>query len=200
MTPVCAVVLCGGTSRRFGGQDKTRAPFGDSTVLDTLLDSLPPPWPVTCVGVQRPTIRAVTWSREDPPLGGPVAGIAAGMRAGDPACPIVVVVAGDQPLAGAAADRAAQALERAGAQVDAVAAKAPDERPALLLCAYRRNALTAALAGDPRDRGVYATLSGLRIEVIDVPADQALDVDTPDDLRRTAVVDAATNGAGTVRP
>ena len=104
--PVAAVVLCGGTSRRFGGVDKTAQTLGSGTVLDSLLDALPPDWPVTCVGVPRPTVRPVSWTREDPPLGGPVAGIAAGL--GTVEAPIVVVVAGDQPLAGAGARRVAQ--------------------------------------------------------------------------------------------
>lgn len=199
MTPAGAIVLCGGTSRRFGGRDKTREPFGDSTVLDTLLDSLPATWPVTCVGVERPTTRAVGWTREEPPLGGPVAGIAAGLRALAAGPQILVVLAGDQPLAGAAAHRVARALHTASGQVDAVAARAPGDRPALLLCAYRRQPLSAALAGDPRDRGVYATLRGLRVDTLDVPADQALDVDTPQDLHRAHTSPGTTPG-GTVRP
>ena len=40
--PVAAVVLCGGTSRRFGGVDKTAQVLGSATVLDSLLDALPP--------------------------------------------------------------------------------------------------------------------------------------------------------------
>src|SRR5699024_2806292 len=113
---VGAIVLCGGTSRRMGGTDKTALPLGGATVLDHLLDALPADWPVVCAGVERPTRRKVGWTREDPPGGGPVAGIAAGLDAvaraaagADPATgiavePVVVVVlAGDQPFAGPAA-------------------------------------------------------------------------------------------------
>lgn len=187
--PVAAVVLCGGTSRRFGGVDKTRQLLGGRTVLDTLLDALPAAWPVTCVGVARPTTRRVAWAREDPPLGGPAAGIAAGLTA-IPTTEYVVVLAGDQPHAGPAAPLVADALAAQAPGVDGVAARGADGRPALLLAAYRRDPLRAALAGDVRDQGVYRTLARLRIEVVDVPEAQALDVDTPADLSRAARHDA----------
>ena len=180
--PVAAVVLCGGTSRRFGGVDKTAQTLGSGTVLDSLLDALPPDWPVTCVGVPRPTVRPVSWTREDPPLGGPVAGIAAGL--GTVEAPIVVVVAGDQPLAGAGARRVAQELAQAPADVDVAAPLARDGRPAMLLAAYRRGPLAAALRGPVRDVGVYRTFAGLRVRTIDLPPEQVWDVDTREDLER----------------
>ena len=77
---VTVVVLAGGTSRRFGS-DKLAAPLGGSTVLDTVLGSLPPEWPVVVVGPPRECRRPVTWTREDPPGGGPLAGVAAGVDA-----------------------------------------------------------------------------------------------------------------------
>ena len=74
------IVLCGGTSRRLGGVDKTRESLSGTTVLDYLLDDLPPGWPVVCVGEMRATTRSVQWCRESPAGGGPVAGIAAGLE------------------------------------------------------------------------------------------------------------------------
>ena len=59
---VTVVVLAGGTSRRFGS-DKLAAPLGGSTVLDTVLGSLPPQWPVVVVGPPRDCRRPVTRPR-----------------------------------------------------------------------------------------------------------------------------------------
>jgi molybdopterin-guanine dinucleotide biosynthesis protein A len=73
------IVLCGGTSARMAGRDKTREVLAGTTVMDFLLDSLPPGWPVICVGEQRETTRLVQWCRESPVGGGPVAGIAAAL-------------------------------------------------------------------------------------------------------------------------
>ena len=94
------IVLCGGTSRRLAGRDKTREPLGKTTVIDQLLDSLPPDWDVVCVGEERATTRSVGWCRQSPAGGGPVAGLAAGLdhlgRVGIESC---VVVGGDMPFA-----------------------------------------------------------------------------------------------------
>ncbi len=48
-TDVTVVVLAGGTSRRFGS-DKLAAPLHGSTVLETVVGSLPPGWPSGCRG------------------------------------------------------------------------------------------------------------------------------------------------------
>ena len=134
---VTVVVLCGGTSRRLGGGDKTREPLGGSTVLDHLLDGLPD-WPVVCVGESRETVRPVAWTREDPPGGGPVAALAAALPlvAGD----VVVALAGDMPFAGAAV-RGLVAAVRAAPVLDAALAADGSGRAQPLLAAYRTAAL-----------------------------------------------------------
>lgn len=138
-----AVVLCGGTSRRMGVADKTALPFGEGTVLDAALEGLPP-GPIVCVGDPRPlrldgetladATPVIRWAREQPPGGGPVAGLRAGLDAvgahvettyapvtelQDPAPEpnggrieqgIVAVLAGDQPFAGRVAAHLVQAL------------------------------------------------------------------------------------------
>ena len=66
---VTVVVLAGGTSRRFGS-DKLAAPLGGSTVLDTVLGSLPSKWPVVVVGPPRECDRPVTWTPRSPRAAG----------------------------------------------------------------------------------------------------------------------------------
>jgi molybdopterin-guanine dinucleotide biosynthesis protein A len=182
---VAAVVLCGGQGRRFGG-DKTRAELGGRPVLDLLLDALPPDWPVICVGPERPTSRAVRWSREEPPGGGPVAGLAAALPQVDTS--IVVLLGGDMPYAGPAAARLAAALAGLGAAGDqpppaeALAARDGEGRVQPLLAAYRREALQRALPPRPAGSPLMRLLDGLRVETVLVEAPASLDVDTPADL------------------
>lgn len=183
---VTAVVLCGGTSARMGGGDKTALSLGDRTVLDTLLSGLPAHWDLVCVGEARPMCRAVTWTRETPGGGGPVAGIAAGLTYVD--SPLVVVLAGDQPLAATAARHVAEALEGARADVDGVLATQADGRGQPLLAAYRTTALRGVVPGDPTGCGVHRTVDPLRLDRIEVPEHSTLDIDTPSDLSRAEQV------------
>ena len=122
---VTVVVLCGGDSRRLG-MDKTRQPFGRLTVLDYLLESLPGEWAVVAVGPRRPTLRAVTWVREQPPGGGPLAGITAGLsRVGTD---LVAVVGGDMPFAAAGVGALVAALA-ADPSLEAATAAVEPRRP-----------------------------------------------------------------------
>lgn len=168
---------------RFGGGDKTAAPIGDSTVLGRVVADLPAAWEVVVVGQPRPVPREVTWTREHPPGGGPLAGIAAGVAALDERVDVVAVLAGDQPFAGSTAPRLVAELG-SRPDVDVAAARQADGRAQLLLAAYRAPALRAALTGDVHDRGVHRALSHLTTAAVDVADGSTLDVDTPADLQR----------------
>jgi molybdopterin-guanine dinucleotide biosynthesis protein A len=170
------LVLCGGHSTRLG-QDKIAARLGDSTVLDHLLETLPPQWPVVAVGPQRRTHRAVRWTRESPAGGGPAAGVAAGLALVE--TEVVVVVAGDLPFAGPAVVRLAEAI-RADPATDAVAAL-DHGRPNPLLAAYRSAPLRAVLPDPPRGRPARALLD-LTHTLLAVSEEAVLDVDTPEAL------------------
>jgi molybdenum cofactor guanylyltransferase len=178
--PTTAVVLCGGAGVRFGG-DKTRAPFGDATVLDHLLDGLPPDWPVICVGSARATHRTVAWCREDPPGGGPVAALAAALH--HVGSPVVVVLGGDMPYAAAPAPGLAATLE-AGPGLDAAVGRDGDGRLQPLLAAYRTAALRRAVPDPPAGAPLMRLLDALRPVVVPLDDPSALDVDTPADLDR----------------
>ena len=175
-----AVVLCGGAGARFGG-DKTRAPLGDGTVLDHLLDALPSDWRVICVGAARATRRTVAWCRENPPGGGPVAGLAAALAHVD--TPLVVVLGGDMPYAAAPAPGLAATLE-VDPNLDAVVGRDGDGRLQPLLAAYRTAALRAALPDPAAGTPLMRLLDPLRSVVVPLDDASALDVDTPDDLDR----------------
>ncbi len=173
-------MLAGGRSSRHGGADKTAATLGVASVLDHLLDSLPNRSRIIVVGPQRPTGRAVTWTREEPPLGGPVAGLAAALQLVTGAW--VALLAGDQPFAGPAIRDLARL--RNTCAVDAVVAVDETGRRQPLLALYRTAALRAALPADPSGaslRSVLARLTG--IQEIEVEAAALIDVDTPAALR-----------------
>ena len=97
---VAAVVLAGGAARRFG-TDKLAATLDAQTLLDTTLAGLPEAYAVIVVGPERPLARPVIFVREEPPGGGPTAGLVAGLRAAlDTGPDAIVVLPGDAPAAG----------------------------------------------------------------------------------------------------
>jgi len=178
---VAVVVLAGGSSRRFGA-DKLAAPLRGSTVLDTVLGSLPGDWPVVVVGPVRACVRPVTWAREDPPGGGPLAGVAAGVDALD--ARIVVVVAGDMPYAGPAVLTLVAALRSAPPDVGAVVAVDGQGVANPLLAAYRADALRAVLPMRAENRPARLLLEVAHLE-LELPEDATHDIDTPEDLAGT---------------
>jgi|SRR5450631_1925525 molybdopterin-guanine dinucleotide biosynthesis protein A len=179
------IVLAGGRASRLGGQDKASLTIGGTPLLDRLLSSLPDVVPVVIAGPQRPTDRRVTFVREWPIHGGPVAGIAAALVAVK--TPVTALLAVDMPWAGtlvrqliaefAACDAAALV------PVDAAGFRQP-------LCAVvRTKALHEALAGlgDSRARSMRDLMS--LIDVKERPLSEAemawaADIDTPGDLLR----------------
>jgi molybdopterin-guanine dinucleotide biosynthesis protein A len=189
LAPAVVVVLTGGTSRRMGGVDKTALDVGGRPVLDRLLTELAD-LPVVVVGAPRAVPRTVLWAREEPPGGGPFAGVAAGVvvaLAAHPTTQVVVVVAGDQPFAGEAVPSLRAAVGRPDAE--AAVATGPDGRPQPLLAAYRLAAVRDRLDDAPHGRPARHLLTGLRTVAVSVDPRTTLDVDDPADL--TAARDAA---------
>lgn len=178
---VAAIVLAGGEARRFGS-DKLAAEHGTSTVLDSLLDGLPSDWHIVCVGPQRVTVTPAVWTREEPPGGGPVPAIAAGLNAVPAVCTRVVVLAGDQPNAANAAARLAAHLATAPGVVDAVVAVDGEGRRNPLLSAFRRDSLSSQLPDQPAGRAANSLLDGILVHDVPVGEEEQRDIDHPDDL------------------
>ena len=92
------IVLTGGSAVRFQGADKASIELAGVTLLEHVLGALAEVPEVVVVGDQVLTSRPVGFVREDPPGGGPAAGLLAGL-AGFPRPPrLVVVLAVDMPL------------------------------------------------------------------------------------------------------
>ncbi len=80
-TAYAAVILAGGTAARMGGVDKAGVEYAGHTLLEHALRAVADAAEVVVVGEQVPTSRPVTFVREDPPQGGPAAGLLAGFAA-----------------------------------------------------------------------------------------------------------------------
>jgi GTP:adenosylcobinamide-phosphate guanylyltransferase len=91
-----AVVLAGGGARRLGGTDKPSLTVGARTLLDRVLSVCADASTTVVVGPRRPTLRPVSWVREDPPGGGPLAALDAGL--GPVTAPVVLVLSADLPF------------------------------------------------------------------------------------------------------
>lgn len=177
MTDVTAIVLCGGGASRFGA-DKLVQALGGTTVLGRLVESLPTSWSIVAVGDERPLDRTATWVLEDPPDGGPLAGIAAGIAL--VTTELVVVLGGDMPFVGPWAQRLAAELgDTTDADLAGVCARGDDGRDNPLLAAYRTAAIRAALPEVTRNGRARLLLDRLSHHALTVPEADLLDVDTP---------------------
>src|SRR4029453_13172653 len=97
---VTAVVLAGGPSQRFV-PDKLAEQVEGQPLLDRVLASLPEHVTVVVVGSQREVARPVIFTSEDPPGGGPAAGLVAGVRrALAESAEAILVLPADAPLGG----------------------------------------------------------------------------------------------------
>ena len=90
-----AIVLAGGTARRLGGIDKPALEVNGMSLLDRALAAAAGASRIVVVGEERPTRLPVEWTMEDPPKGGPVAALAAGLAL--VSSPRVLVLAADLP-------------------------------------------------------------------------------------------------------
>jgi molybdopterin-guanine dinucleotide biosynthesis protein A len=155
LTAYDAVVLAGGASSRMGGQDKTALALDGLSLLDRALAAVADAQQTVVVGVERPTIRDVRWTREDPPGGGPAAAIACGL--GLVTAPQVMVLAGDLPFVTA---ETVGRLRLAAGSVGAVMVDDAERLQWLLSC-WPTERLRSALSGDQSGRPLHRQLGPL---------------------------------------
>ncbi|MFC6041817.1 molybdenum cofactor guanylyltransferase [Nocardioides hankookensis] len=79
--PFAVIVLAGGRASRLGGSDKASIELDGRTLLEHALDALTDADEVVVVGDPVPTTRPVTFVRESPRYGGPVAALLTGRDA-----------------------------------------------------------------------------------------------------------------------
>ncbi|MFI1533767.1 NTP transferase domain-containing protein [Streptomyces anandii] len=138
-----AVVLAGGAARRLGGADKPGLRVGGRALLDRVLAACADARTTVVVAGPRPTARPVRWAREDPPGGGPVAALDAGLRR--TTAEDVVVLSADLPFLEPGTVRRLLDALRAGRADGALLTDAAG-RDQPLVAAYRAHALRRELA------------------------------------------------------
>ncbi|MGW1745246.1 NTP transferase domain-containing protein [Streptomyces sp. NPDC002092] len=150
-----AVVLAGGAARRLGGADKPGVHIGGRALLDRVLTACADARTTVVVAGSRPTARPVLWAREDPPGGGPLAALGAGLHR--TTAEQTVVLSADLPFLGAATvRRLLSALHASG--TEGVLLTDADGRDQPLVAAYRTPALRRELAALATEHG---SLTGL---------------------------------------
>jgi molybdopterin-guanine dinucleotide biosynthesis protein A len=181
-----AVILTGGTAARLDGADKASLEVDGVTLLERALHAVMAAVDVVVVGDQVPTSRPATFTCEDPPHGGPAAGLLAGLDRLRPGLDLVCALAVDMPRveAGTVA-RLTWAVE-GDSDADAACLVDDSGRRQPLAAVYRIAALRGARPANREEEhglSMHRLVGGLR--VVEVPAigAEARDVDTWDDVR-----------------
>lgn len=186
MTVLDALVLAGGQGLRLGGVVKADVLLGGRTLLDRALDATADARRVVVVGPPALARPGVGTTLEDPPAGGPAAGVAAGLRAldaaGPPLADRVLVLACDMPLAGAAVPALRELLD-ADASADGAVLVDDEGHAQSLAAVYRSAPLRAAVGAREADGGVHGCsvrrlVAGLRLIGLPGSAEAARDADT----------------------
>ncbi|MFE4953355.1 NTP transferase domain-containing protein [Streptomyces sp. NPDC056653] len=155
MTAYDAIVLAGGAAKRLGGADKPALRVGGRALLDRVLAACTDAATTVVVGGRRPTPRAVTWTREEPQGGGPLAALGAGVR--HTSAERVLVLSADLPFLG---ESTVEALLAAAGHGDRDGALCVDQdgRDQPLVAVYRAEPLRRELALLATEHGGLAGL------------------------------------------
>ena len=178
----CGVVLAGGTAARMHGIDKGSVELGGRTLLEIAIDAFLDADEVVVVAPNPvPTTRPVTFVCEDPPRGGPVAGLLTGVDALLRRPRLVGVLAVDMPRTTAYTMRR---LREACPGHDGAFLADPSGRRQLagVLDAARLTEVRPDLEGQ-HGMPLHRLLAPLDLALVPAEGEEAVDVDTWSDLR-----------------
>jgi molybdopterin-guanine dinucleotide biosynthesis protein A len=187
LPPYTAVVLAGGRAARLGGQAKPQLDVGGRTMLVIVLDAVTDASRRIVVGPRQAAPGDVLQVREEPPGGGPVAALRAGLA--EVSTDVVAVLAADLPfLTGALITELRSRLTE-----DGVLVVDDTGRDQYLLSVWHTAALRATVgppSGPTSLRKVLGPLAVRRHRPVVEPGSPPpwLDCDTPADLARARAV------------
>jgi molybdopterin-guanine dinucleotide biosynthesis protein A len=205
MSALDAVILAGGRATRLGGVSKPDLMVGGQRLLSTAIAAARAAGCERIVVVGPPGLEApgCLHAQEDPPFGGPVAALAAGLDAlagpvgraapeGRVSSPDVLVLACDMPDAGSAVTRLI-ALRRSSPEADGVALVDASGRTQWLAAVYSTRVLDRALEALIGEAGDRAALHGAAMRRLVASVDLVTvadggsthDIDTWGDLARS---------------
>ncbi|MGX7677166.1 molybdenum cofactor guanylyltransferase [Plantactinospora sp. DSM 117369] len=199
-----AVVLAGGAARRMGGADKPALPVGGRAMVDRVLAAAADADLRVVVGPAGELPAGVRATREQPPGGGPVAALAAGLAllpdAADTTPPdaadtgTVALLAADLPLLTTDAVRQLRAALSRAPGVDGVVYVDNAGRAQFLCGVWRVAPLRAALTRLAAGRDGILTGTSMRALIAELTVTELawrgtgpppwFDCDTEDDVRR----------------
>lgn len=162
-----AIVLAGGRGSRLGGVDKASIEIDGIPLIDHVYAAVRDCAPIITVGPASTARAGVQVVREEPPFGGPVAAIAAGIAAlDDTDAAETWILACDLPLAPLLVERLGRVPLPPNA--DAVIAVDSDGREQWLAGRYRLASLRTALARfpDPSGSSVRALVEPLVLRTV----------------------------------
>jgi molybdopterin-guanine dinucleotide biosynthesis protein A len=160
MTVYDAIILAGGAAKRLGGADKPALRVGGRALLDRVLAACADAAATVVVGGRRPTVRPVTWAREESQGGGPLAALGAGVRlttAGH-----LLVLSADLPFLGESTVKELLAAAAHGERDGALCVD-QDGRDQPLVAVYRSEPLRRELALLAAEHG---SLAGLPLRLL----------------------------------
>lgn len=175
-----AIILAGGRARRLGGADKPLVPVAGRPLIEHALEAASGRERIVVVGGPFEIDDSrITWTREDPPFGGPASALIAGlcMLEGEPDGAEALVLAADLPEA-VALVRILDAQPLA-ADVDGVVAVDEAGRVQWLAGRYRTGALrrAARVRGGADGVSMRGLLADLALSTVQVGG-TAADLDT----------------------
>ncbi|MFI6084432.1 DUF6457 domain-containing protein [Streptomyces sp. NPDC051217] len=156
-----AIVLAGGTAKRLGGVDKPAVSIGARALLDRVLGACGDAGRTVVVGGRRPTARPVRWAREEPPGGGPVAALDAGVRHVE--ADTVLVLSADLPFLTRETTHRLLDVLAADAEREGVLLTDADGRDQPLVAAYRTEPLRREIALLATE---YGSIAGLPLRLL----------------------------------
>lgn len=187
---LAAIVLAGGRGSRLGGRDKAALSLAGERLVDRTVRAARRAGaaPIVVVGPVAAVPEGCIPAREDPPLGGPLAALAAGVAAVSDAggMPEWVLLLSCDLVDPAAAVARIRGVEAQPGE-DAIVLRDPEGRAQWLAARYRLTPLREALSalGDALDGGpLRAALAELATRFIEAVAADVADIDTPADLAR----------------